>query len=146
MTLGGGDYGDGMVFSLTAGGGTPTTLLSFNGANGASPFGDLILSGSTLYGVTASGGAYGDGTVFSLPVGGGTPTTLLSFNGTNGASPCGNLILSGSTLYGTTVSGGDYNDGTIFALALPEPSTFVLLILGSSALFACACRRRLRAA
>ena len=66
-------------------GGTPTTLLSFNGTNGANPDGSLTLSGSTLYGMTIGGGANGDGTIFSIPVTGGTPTTLLSFNGTNGA-------------------------------------------------------------
>ena len=75
-------------------GGTPTTLLSFNGTNGAIPYGSLTLIGSTLYGMTALGGANGDGTIFSIPVTGGTPTTLLSFNGTNGADPDGSLTLS----------------------------------------------------
>ena len=55
-------------------GGTPTTLLSFNGTNGEYPHGGLTLSGSTLYGMTYHGGANDDGTIFSIPVTGGTPT------------------------------------------------------------------------
>ena len=92
--------------------------------------GSLILSGSTLYGMTCwwrrPGNGVSDGTVFSIPVGGGTPTVLFSFDGTHGADPQGSLTLSGSTLYGMTVYGGNmslnggYGDGTVFALhALP---------------------------
>jgi uncharacterized repeat protein (TIGR03803 family) len=66
MTQYGGAYGYGTIFSIPAAGGTPTTLLSFNGANGADPEGSLTLGGSTLYGMTAGGGANNDGTVFAL--------------------------------------------------------------------------------
>ncbi len=66
MTGNGGANGDGTIFSIPVTGGTPTTLLSFNGTNGAHPLGSLTLSGSTLYGMTSSGGANGDGTVFSM--------------------------------------------------------------------------------
>ena len=77
MTANGGVNGDGTVFSIPVTGGTPTILVSFNGTNGADPYGSLTLSaGSTLYGMTYGGGADGDGTVFSIPVTGGTPTTL----------------------------------------------------------------------
>jgi uncharacterized repeat protein (TIGR03803 family) len=120
-------------------------LGSFNGGNGANPFGDLTLIGSTLYGTTAFGGAGGDGAVFSIPVGGGTPTALGSFNGSNGEWPYGSLTLIGSTLYGTTTQGGASGDGAVFALNLaptPEPSTLVLL--GAAALGLAACRRRWR--
>ena len=46
--------GDGTIFSIPVTGGTPTTLLSFNGTNGEHPDGNLTLSadGSTLYGMT----------------------------------------------------------------------------------------------
>ena len=96
-----------------------TTLASFNGTNGANPFGGLILSGSTLYGTTYLAGAYGGGTVFSIPVGGGSVTTLATFNGANGQSPYAGLLLSGSTLYGTTEYSGAYGQGEVFALMLP---------------------------
>ena len=52
---------------------TFNTLFSFNGTNGDVPDGNLIVSGSTLYGMAAGGGANGDGTVFSIPVTGGSP-------------------------------------------------------------------------
>ncbi len=58
MTLEGGANNDGTVFSIPASGGTPTTMLSFNGTNGRTPLGGLTLSadGSTLYGMTEGGG------------------------------------------------------------------------------------------
>jgi len=95
-----------------------TTLATFNGTNGGAPGGgELLLSGSTLYGTTC-GGANGDGNVFSLPVTGGTPTTLATFNGTNGCAPDATLALSGTTLYGTTQ--GDYSAsafGTVYSVS-----------------------------
>ena len=52
--------GYGTVFSLPVSGGTVTTLVTFSGSNGttlgAYPQGSLILSGSTLYGMTEFGG------------------------------------------------------------------------------------------
>ena len=56
MTTHGGANGDGTIFSIPVTGGTPTTLLSFNGTNGAYPEGSLTLSGSTLYGMTYQAG------------------------------------------------------------------------------------------
>ena len=53
----------------TAGGyaSTPTTLVSFNGTNGETPFGSLIAdSNGDLFGTTDGGGANGDGTVFEI--------------------------------------------------------------------------------
>jgi uncharacterized repeat protein (TIGR03803 family) len=68
MTMQGGLYGDGSIFSIPVSGGTPTTLFSFDGTNGQSPWSELTLSpdGSTLYGTTSGGGASGDGTAFAL--------------------------------------------------------------------------------
>lgn len=64
----GGDNGDGAVFSLPIGGGIPTLVASFDGADGANPFAGVTLSadGNTLYGTTAYGGDDGDGTAFSI--------------------------------------------------------------------------------
>ncbi len=81
MTELGGANNDGTIFSIPATGGSPTTLLSFNGTDGANPYGSLMLSGSTLYGMTENGGASGVGTIFSIPATGGTLTTLHSFTG-----------------------------------------------------------------
>jgi uncharacterized repeat protein (TIGR03803 family) len=65
-TLLGGANGDGTVFEIakTAHGyaSTPTTLVSFNGANGAEPYGGLIADAhGDLFGTTQLGGANGGG-------------------------------------------------------------------------------------
>jgi len=137
-TYNGGANGDGTVFSLPVGGGTPTVLATFNGANGAHPSGSLLLIGSMFYGTTTGdGGADNDGTVFSLPLAGGTPTVLASFGGSNGEFPVGDLTLStdGTTLYGTTEAGGVNSDGTVFSLVIaPEPSTWMMLACGIAVL------------
>jgi uncharacterized repeat protein (TIGR03803 family) len=140
-TVRGGTNGQGTVFSVPITGGTPTTLFSFDpNQSGAEPNG-LMLSGSTLFGTTGLGGAdNGQGTVFSIPVNGGTLTTLSTFPLVNGGSPAapdgsipsGMLTLSGSTLYGTAQIGGVHGDGAVFALLIPEPSSFILLLVGSA--------------
>jgi len=69
-TLVGGANGDGTVFSISTGGGSPTILYSFdNGApagSGEAPRGSLTLGDSVLYGTTVAGGANGLGTLFAL--------------------------------------------------------------------------------
>jgi uncharacterized repeat protein (TIGR03803 family) len=60
QTVGGGAYGNGEVFKLTS---SPNnwTLLDlhdFMGSDGVEPFGDILLSNGTLYGVTEYGGPY----------------------------------------------------------------------------------------
>jgi uncharacterized repeat protein (TIGR03803 family) len=90
------------------------TLASFNDFDGNGPSGRLVLSGSTLYGVTQSLDANGLGEVFSLPTSGGTPTLLAQLN-----SLPSDQFLSGNTLYGTIANGGANSDGEVFSLVLP---------------------------
>ncbi len=115
----GGASSDGTVFELAHGSGTIITLASFNGTNGAQPFGGLIMDGSgNLYGTAPLGGADGRGTVFELAHGSGTITRLASFNGANGSNPYASLTMDSSgNLYGTTSGGGASADGTAFELA-----------------------------
>jgi len=65
LTVGGGLNDDGTMFSINADGTGFQTLYSFSGADGASPHGDLALSGSTLYGMTNAGGTLNDGVIFA---------------------------------------------------------------------------------
>ena len=124
-TSAGGANGDGTVFELVKDGSgydAPVTLASFNGANGANPYGDLIADASgNLFGTTGAGGANGYGTVFELVKGTfsyGAPVTLASFTATNGAYPYNSLITDASgNLFATTVQGGTANDGTVFELS-----------------------------
>ena len=80
----------------------------------------MILSGTTLYGVTVSGGANADGNIFSVGIDGTGYRDLYDFTGgTDGGFPVADLTLSGGTLFGMTNGGGTNGDGTVFALALP---------------------------
>ena len=147
MTYRGGNNGQGVVYSVNSDGTGFRDLHTFTGAgeDGSSPFGGLVISGSTLYGMTSGGGAYGEGEIFSIGTDGSDYDDLLDFNGSNGASPSGDLILSDSTLYGMTSGGGANNDGTIFAYNLkptPEPATLALVAAGGIGLVAYRWRRR----
>jgi uncharacterized repeat protein (TIGR03803 family) len=123
----GGANGDGTVFEIarTSSGyaGTPTTLVSFNGTDGASPQAGLIADAhGNLFGTTSGGGANGYGTVFEITrTAGGyanTPTVLVSFNGTDGAKPYASLLADANgNLFSTTESGGAHGAGTVFEIA-----------------------------
>jgi uncharacterized repeat protein (TIGR03803 family) len=136
MTEEGGANADGNVFSVGTNGANYKNIVSFTGTGGSAvgdnPFGSLILSGTTLYGVTVSGGANADGNIFSVGIDGTGYRDLYDFTGgTDGGFPVADLTLSGGTLFGMTNRGGTNGDGTVFALALPaptpEPGTLALL-------------------
>jgi uncharacterized repeat protein (TIGR03803 family) len=98
--------GFGTVFKISTNG-TLTSLVTFDGTNGAGPASSLIqISNGDFYGTTAYGGEHNLGTVFKMTAN-GVITTLLSFSGTNGATPLGPLVEgSDGYLYGTTYYGG----------------------------------------
>ena len=100
-------------------GSTPTTLASFNGANGAEPFSGVVRDAQgNLFGTTNRGGANNLGTAWELAAGSNTPTTLATFNGANGSLPVASLTRDPQgNLFGTTEFGGTTNDGTVFELA-----------------------------
>jgi uncharacterized repeat protein (TIGR03803 family) len=117
-TLNGGTSNNGTVFEVKAGSGTVTTLASFNGANGATPYCNLVEdSGGNLFGTTSYGGTSNVGTVFEIAAGSGTITTLATFNGTNGSHPGGLIEDSSGNLFGTAYQGGTSGNGTVFELA-----------------------------
>jgi uncharacterized repeat protein (TIGR03803 family) len=118
----GGNAANGTVFKVNTDG-TGFTILhtftalsgSLSNTDGAVPYGDLILSGRTLYGTASVGGSFGYGTVFQLNTNGTGFSTLYDFSGgSNGSVPYDGLILSGNSLYGTTWSGGSLGNGTLF--------------------------------
>jgi uncharacterized repeat protein (TIGR03803 family) len=106
---------DGTVFEIAAGTHTITTLVSFNGTNGAFPEGTLIADAAgNLYGTTDVGGANGRGTVFEVAAGTHALTTLVTFDGSNGSYPETGLIADAAgNLYGTTY--GPY--GSVYEVA-----------------------------
>jgi uncharacterized repeat protein (TIGR03803 family) len=111
--------GSGTVFEVQRDSGTITSLASFNGSNGANPYGSLAEDSSgNLFGTTGAGGADNDGVVFEVQKGSGAVTVLASFNGTNGETPQGGLVEDDSgNLFGTTPGGGSFGYGTFFEVA-----------------------------
>jgi uncharacterized repeat protein (TIGR03803 family) len=117
MTYHGGANDSGTIFEFNTKTGALTLLHSFEGGttDGDHPYGNLILSGTTLYGMTSSGGANNNGTIFEFNTKTGQLTLLHSFWG-DGAYPYGNLILSGTNLFGMTYRGGVNDEGLIFMI------------------------------
>ncbi|HTA83604.1 MAG TPA: choice-of-anchor tandem repeat GloVer-containing protein [Bacteroidia bacterium] len=115
MTYQGGASGAGTIFKCTTSG-TLTTLYSFTGgADGQSPFGNLIQVNGKLYGMNSNGGTSGYGTLFKCDTLGNFNTLYGFTDGTDGGEPYGDLILaSDGKLYGMTNNGGDSGSGTVF--------------------------------
>jgi uncharacterized repeat protein (TIGR03803 family) len=104
----------GTIFRM-APGGSPTTLLSFDGSDGTVSSGLVSGADGELYGTSKGGGTNSYGTVFSITPD-GSLTTLHDFAGPDGAMPCDGLVLANGLLYGTTLEGGANNDGTVFSI------------------------------
>jgi uncharacterized repeat protein (TIGR03803 family) len=137
----GGTSGTGTVFERKADG-TVVILRSFNAvaahtgtnAGGASPSGELAVSGSAIYGAASVGGTHGNGTLFWVSTSGVNFTVLKEFSlldsiyGTNsdGAQPRGGIVLSGEKLYGTTTAGGTGGMGVVFSMDLSGANYTVL--------------------
>jgi uncharacterized repeat protein (TIGR03803 family) len=99
---------------------TFTTLVSFNGTNGANPSAGLVQgSDGNFYGTAPNGGASNNGTVFAISSDGSFFANVYNFTGgTNGAAPVGGLVMgTDSHFYGTTYTGGLSNCGTIFQIS-----------------------------
>jgi len=134
----GGEYNNGLAFSLTSGG-LLSPLYSFEGYNGSTSSTPLLQgSDGNYYGVTSSGGANSFGEVFQLtPT--GTLTVLYSFKGTgDGASPA-NALIEGSdgNFYGTTGANGSIDqveggDGTVFKITPAGALTTLYVFTGAN--------------
>jgi uncharacterized repeat protein (TIGR03803 family) len=79
--------------------------------DGANPWAELTLSGSTLYGTTIEGGS-GSGAVYKINTDGSGFGLIHKFSAQ--ASPQAAVVLSGSTLYGVTTHAGAGTEGTVF--------------------------------
>ncbi|HUI85417.1 MAG TPA: choice-of-anchor tandem repeat GloVer-containing protein [Candidatus Binatia bacterium] len=115
---------------------TVSTLLSFDGYNGAEPLAALVEGpDGNFYGTTSQGGINGpfsDGTVFKVTPN-GTLTTLHDFNGGDGSSPqIGLLHATDGNFYGTTSAGGASNYGTIFRITASGAFTLLYSFRGST--------------
>jgi len=122
MTQKGGLHGFGTVFSVDTTGTGYKDVWDFNNppsTNGEFPYGDLIMSGYKLYGMTYGGGTNSFGNIFSVDTGGGGYKDLWDFDfgvATNGANPSGGLTQIGGKLYGMTEQGGSNFNGNLFRI------------------------------
>ena len=125
-TIGGGQHGDGTVYSITDKG-AERVLVSFGYHNGARPAAGLLAIKHKLYGTTSTG----YGSVFSMNVNGTNFTVLHNFqSGSDGSQPLAAVIRVGNKLYGTTIGGGKYGGGTVFSLDLTGAREKVLHSFG----------------
>src|SRR5271154_916993 len=102
-----------------------STLVNFNGPNGATPLYMSMIEADdeNLYGTTVAGGANGFGILFQMTLN-GQIQILHSFCDSscpNGSQPYGGVVQGrDGRLYGTTAFGGYHShpDGTIFKTTL----------------------------
>jgi uncharacterized repeat protein (TIGR03803 family) len=137
----GGNDDRGTIFKMQTDGSGFTLLHSFaGGKDGQQPAGSrLVLSGSTLYGMTEYGGnnsgpGIGSGTIFKVNTDGSGYTVLHTFTGGNGdgAYPQGGLTVIGGALYGMTKSGGALDYGTLFKIGTDGSDFGILHSFGSN--------------
>lgn len=111
---------------------TFTSLHSFDGNDGANPYGVAVQGmDGNFYGMTPSGGAYQAGTIYKM-TSAGEVTQLYAFCSSttgcygDGISPSGNLVQEpNGNFYGTASRGGLAYAGTVFSI---DPSgNFTLL-------------------
>jgi uncharacterized delta-60 repeat protein len=115
-TASGGASQDGTVFEIRKGTTTIASIASFNGADGKTPEGALVLdSNGNLFGTTVNGGANQAGAVFEVPRGATTINLVASFGVSTGSNPIGGLTIdSDGNLFGTTSQGSVNPEGSIF--------------------------------
>jgi uncharacterized repeat protein (TIGR03803 family) len=117
MTQEGGPSELGTIFGIGIDGTGYQVLhsFSFSQSDGQSPYGSLVASGNTLYGMTLGGGSNGNnGTIFQIGTNGSGFGLIRSFSGgpNDGEAPLGSLALSGTTFYGMTSEGGGFRNNT----------------------------------
>ena len=114
MTIFGGAYDQGVIFSMRTDTAVYKKLLDFDGINGTMPYASLMVSGTVLYGLSINGGHQSNGIAFKINTDGSGFKDLLDFDGNNGWNPVGSLVLSGASLFGVTNRGGTHDQGVIF--------------------------------
>ncbi len=136
MTQAGGAHNYGCVFSMNTDGTLYKDIYDFNGTTtGANPYGSVIVSGSTLFGMTSGGGAHNNGIIFSMDTDGTRFKDVYDFKGSpnDGAIPFGKLLLIGRKLYGMTAQGGFSGLGCLFTIdSSGTGETDLLDFLGSN--------------
>lgn len=116
LTSAGGANGLGVIFEYNINTTAYTDKYDFSAANGANPYGSLVIaSNGKAYGLTSAGGANGLGVLFEYDITANTYTKKADLTAANGSTPYGSLIqANGNFLYGMTSAGGANGLGVIF--------------------------------
>jgi uncharacterized repeat protein (TIGR03803 family) len=129
----GGATNQGVVFKVDQRG-NETVLHSFaGGADGAYPYGSLIIDfAGNLYGDASYAGTANAGVVFKVDQR-GNETVTYTFPGTDGSNPVGGVIQDASgNFYGTTAGGGPVNQGVIFKVDTAGHETLLYTFTGGA--------------
>lgn len=136
LTTRGGLHNLGTVYVLAPDGSGYRTLKQFQGADGATPAGQLLDGGDgSLYGITGLGGNSTNGVIFRLDRASDNFVMLhsLAADRSEGALPLGGLTaLPGPTLAGVASQGGAHGGGTVFRLSRDGEDFEVLHHFGAS--------------
>ncbi len=117
LTDGGGIQDLGLLFCYDPAEDKYTVKVEFDGENGHSPEGSMILaSNKLLYGVTPGGGTNHEGVIFEFDPETEIYDVRFSFDGTNyGRRPVGDIIeAANGKFYGMTYMGGDFDMGVLY--------------------------------
>lgn len=121
----------GTIYKIKPDGTEFTTLHTFDGIDGNSPWSGLFLIDDFLYGMTNYGGT--DGIIYKIKTDGTNFESIFNFSETTtGRFPYGEFIYDGTFLYGTTAAGGLYLSGTAFKI-MPDGTGYSKLVDFSSA-------------
>jgi uncharacterized repeat protein (TIGR03803 family) len=122
-TFYGGAYNYGVFFSYDPASKTYTKIVDFDGNNGKSPTGALVLANNgNIYGTTIEGGNYQNGTIFEYNTQSHTFTSKKHFNNYNGRFPQGSIIqATDGHIYGITKLGGS-SYGSMFRYNISQDS------------------------
>ena len=119
------------VFEIAAGTSSIATIASFNGVDGANPYGGVTLdTNGNLFGTTSAGGTANVGAVFEIVAGTSAIITVASFNVADGANPYAGVTLDSSgNLFGTANQGGTGDEGIVYEIlhgagAIRAPASF----------------------
>jgi uncharacterized repeat protein (TIGR03803 family) len=119
-----GTFSKGAIYEIASGSSTVTPIADFNGTNGASPQGDVVMDSSgNLFGTTEAGGTDNEGTIYEVVKGSNTITSLVNFDGKNGGAPRGGLIMDGKGNIFGACQGGDSGPGSGVIFEIPHGTT-----------------------
>lgn len=114
VTAQGGSNDKGTIYEFDPATNEYLKKVDFNGHNGSTPKGGLVLYANKFYGMTYSGGIRDSGTIFEYDPATNIIVKKLDLYNARGSYPTGNLTYANGKFYGMTTAGGTNAKGAIF--------------------------------